>query len=188
MKKKFSFILSLLSFTTFLVAAHPGANKFDNAADQIPNTIKQIVNSKKPALTVTKVLGIPLDLDLNTGLWYVKEDVSPSDEVTFYHFLVKGPGTIRVTYDANGELVSERAILENVPLPREIQLAIGRHFPGWGVIENKVIAATHRGDLRKAQFQIKLKSPTNDFIAVFDANGNLLKGKRHAVKSPLLNI
>lgn len=87
-------------------------------------------------------------------------------------------GKKTANYYGDGTLVSQFGTLVNLPLPVTIRNAIDQHFPGSKVISDKVKMMSHKDQYQYIYYKLKLKQGQKTILAVFDANGNLIKGKQ----------
>ena len=154
--------------------------------EKVPVVIIESIEEDFPDFTITEYYGVPMDVV--DDVWFIDEDRNAEDEdFDTYSVLLKGKKSyINATYDKEGNLLSSREKLTDALLPYTIRVAVGTHFPGWAVIGDKIIMTTHKGHVKKAHYKVKLKKDNKEFYALFDASGNLLKGKQHSVHHKML--
>ena len=148
--------------------------------EDVPGVIIESVEDDFPGYSIVQTYGTPVEIVEDN--WYIDVDkpITGGKYDTYTLKISDKQGEIVALYDAQGNLISEHGKLKNVALPAHIQKAIGQHFPNWVVAQDKVIMTAHRDGQKKVHYKVKLEKGGKSFKAVFDANGNLLKGKQYA--------
>ena len=155
--------------------------------EEVPIVVSQSVEEDFPDGTMIEYYGIPVDIV--EDVWYVKASQADNekDYDTYYISLSGKNGQLHAVYDKDGNLMSEHQVLKDAPLPHIIQKAVGKHFPGWALGKDKIIMTTHQGEHNKVLYKVQLNKGNENFDAVFDANGNLVKGHQYSVHHKMMD-
>ncbi len=151
--------------------------------DKIPGEIIMAIERDFPGESVTEYVGLPVKLVEEE--WYVNINEDAENQI-FDSYMVNISGkdqSFHAAYDKDGKLLFTREKLKNHALPQIVERAIAKEFPGWVATEDKIVM-THflQNNKKKVRYVVKLSKDGKHEQVVFDANGNLIKGGKHAMK------
>lgn len=185
---RLSFIFSLLFFVTTLVSAQQELFKVEIKKETVPEVILKSITEDFPNADAIEYAALPIALIDDQIFIQALEEGLEEDADTYLITLSGKNGTIRATYDRYGNLISTSEKLKNVALPRSIQLSIGRHFPEWVVIGDKVMLSSLKNGSLKTHYRVKLQKDKAIHRVLFDANGNILRGASKAKKHRQIKV
>lgn len=84
-------------------------------------------------------------------------------------------GSLAATYNENGKLIRVVENYKNVILPSEVIYSIYRNYPEWSIINDKFLYTQADGDIRKNQYNVKIKKNKEIRKLVVRANGEIVK-------------
>jgi hypothetical protein len=148
--------------------------------EEVPVAVVNSIETDFPGSTVIDYYGIPVDLVEDAIFVNLEQSVADRNYDTYTISLTGKGRELIATYNRDGKLIGEREILKDVALPRPIQKAIGKDFPAYAVTGDHVMMTAHKGDHQKVMYKVHLAKGNEKVHAIFDANGNLLKGMEHS--------
>jgi len=95
----------------------------------------------------------------------------------FYNFLltmeiINGP--LAATYNENGKLNRVVENYKNVQLPSKVIYSIYKEFPGWQIINDKFLYTQENGDIKKKEYNLKLKKDNETIILKVNPKGEII--------------
>lgn len=84
--------------------------------------------------------------------------------------------SLAATYNENGKLIRVVENYKNVILPSAVLYSIYKKFPGWTIVNDKLLYTQKEGDIIKHQYNIKIKKGNEVRKLVVHPNGEILKG------------
>ena len=66
-------------------------------------------------------------------------------------------GILTATYDSNGKLTSVVEKYNNTQLPIPVIYSVYKAYPGWQIVNDKFLYSQENGDIKKKEYNIKLK-------------------------------
>lgn len=180
-------ILGLIFITTATAFAQTVVS-VNIKKETVPTVVLKSITEDFPEAMVVQYSAIPITI-IDEHL-YIQDiiDGEEGDADTYLIELSGKNGAIRATYDRYGNLISSSEKLKNVPLPRAIQLSIGRHFPEWAVVGDKIMLSSLKNGSLKTHYRVRLKKGKETHRVLFDANGNILRGASKAKKHRQIKV
>lgn len=87
-------------------------------------------------------------------------------------------GILAATYNENGKLTSVVENYKNVKLPREVIYSVYKTYPGWTIVNDKFLYSQEDGDIKKKEYNLKIKKDKEVRELVVNPKGEILKGYR----------
>jgi hypothetical protein len=66
-------------------------------------------------------------------------------------------GILTATYDGKGKLTSVVENYKNTQLPPAVIYSVYKEYPGWNIINDKYLYTQENGDIKKKEYNLKLK-------------------------------
>lgn len=85
-------------------------------------------------------------------------------------------GSLAATYNEKGKLIRVVENYKKVILPSVVIYSIYKKFPGWTIVNDKMLYTQEEGDVLKHQYNIKIKKNKEVRKLVVRPNGEILKG------------
>lgn len=149
---------------------------------EVPMVVITAIDEDFPEADIMEYAAIPITIIEDEIYVYSNEEAMEGDYETYVITLKSKSGTIRAAYDKSGNLISTVERMKDVPLPRVITRSIGRHFPGWGIVGDRVVMTSLKNGKQKTQYRVKLQKGKETHRVMFDANGNIIRGASKAKK------
>lgn len=175
-------IFSLVFFASTLSFAQTELFRAKLKKEAIPAVVLESITEDFPYAEVTEYAAIPVTIIDEQVYVHMNAEAMDGDYDTYVITVAGKSGAVYATYDREGNLLSTAENLKNVVLPRAIQTSIGRHFPGWGVVGDKMVMTSLRNGKQKTHYKVKLKKGKEHHKVVFDADGNIIRGAEKAKK------
>lgn len=87
-------------------------------------------------------------------------------------------GLLAATYNENGKLTSVVENYKNVRLPQAVIYSVYKTFPGWTIVNDKFLYTQEDGDVKKKEYNLKIKKDKEVRELVVNPKGEILKGYR----------
>ena len=66
-------------------------------------------------------------------------------------------GILTATYDINGKLTTVVEKYNNIQLPPPVIYSVYKAYPGWQIVNDKYLYTQENGDIKKKEYNLKLK-------------------------------
>lgn len=86
-------------------------------------------------------------------------------------------GSLSATYNENGKLIRVVENYKNVKLPSVVIYSIYKTYPGWTIVNDKLLYTQQEGDIIKHQYNLKIKKGNEVRKLLVRPNGEILKVK-----------
>ncbi|MES2812793.1 MAG: hypothetical protein V4670_10025 [Bacteroidota bacterium] len=83
---------------------------------------------------------------------------------------------LAATYDEKGKLMRVVEKYENVKLPRQVIFSVYKSFPEWTIVKDKYLYTQEDGDIKKKQYNLKIKKGNEIKKIVVQSNGTIVSG------------
>lgn len=83
---------------------------------------------------------------------------------------------LAATYDEKGKLKRVVEKYENVKLPRQVIFSVYKSFPEWTIVNDKYLYTQQDGDVKKKQYNLKIKKGKETKKIVVQSNGTIVSG------------
>ncbi|PHN03344.1 hypothetical protein [Flavilitoribacter nigricans] len=180
MKKQIAlFVLSALTVTT--VSAQEMLFSAKLKKEEIPAVVITAQESDYPGMEITDYEAVPLEFIGED--WIVHPNTAAFANKDYDTYLITFSGDRlkgQATYDRDGNLISARERMENVPLPHYIQRAVAQSYPGWAMAMDHELLTINRKGQKRVYYRIELDKAGKTRNVVYDGNANEVKeGKVH---------
>ena len=86
-------------------------------------------------------------------------------------------GNLTATYDVNGKLTSVIEKYDNTQLPISIMYSVYKSYPGWEIVNDKYLYSQENGDIKKKEYNLKLKKNNEIIKLTIDPRGEIIAAK-----------
>lgn len=83
-------------------------------------------------------------------------------------------GTLVATYDSNGKLTSVVENYTNTQLPIPVVYSVYKAYPGWQIVNGKYLYAQENGDIKKKEYNLKLKKENETIKLKVNPKGEII--------------
>ena len=177
--KKHIVLFALLLLAAGAVSAQDELFEAKLTKEKVPAVVLASVEKDFPDAIITEYNALPVTI-LEEG-WVITKDKPMDGKYDTYYLTIKGKNFDgKATYNANGELVSAQEYAKDIPLPLNVERAIGKRYPGWGISKDHMSSTFYKGDRKKTYYHVKLSKGPEYVTVVFDGHGNEVKqGRLH---------
>jgi hypothetical protein len=136
--------------TDHAIVENPTSMAFDDQTDQFSFAIPEVYVS---AFHSNPLEYVKNNFDIQQ---LVKDNDSKYD--SYYVYFRSSKGKLVVNYDGDGKIISTRQKFKNVALPHESKLFIHENYGNWEIAENKYVASSWNGNIKREFYKVKLQN------------------------------
>lgn len=85
--------------------------------------------------------------------------------------------SLSATYNEKGKLVRVVENYKNIRMPNEVIYSVYKTYPGWTIVNDKYLYSQEEGDIKKKEYNIKIKKGDEIRKLTVNDNGEILKVK-----------